>query len=255
MPFLNNNVAVGLPPGGVYQAGFSDVDPDTPGVVEQGLLLPWPSAPAAGWVYFDCGIDMLLDSGIVVHNRLPQVDNVPDTLASCSLDDPNLVTLSRNGVNLLSRDQYTDIVQRMAHSRYYFRIQGQALRVGQQVPIPGIKFIGGVPAIPHDVKPQWAFNRIAPGGNFGGIILWHAGWSLWYTTLVPPRTNTFPAADPSAHLDVNAVNPDGIQAPYSQADDSAVKVAPSASGSAGGISTGGSKLFGGGFQGGSSFGK
>ena len=181
MPFKTSNVSLGIPPNTRFQVGASNVDTEGVGKVEDRVLLPFPSEPAISWVYYDCTIGVMLDSGIVIHNRLPQIDNAPDTLASCLLDDSNLAKIGSfgaNGVNLKSKDQYTDIVQRMGHSRYWFRIWGQGLRIGFQVPIPGIKTIGGVPAIPYDRNPQWAFNRIAPGGNYGGIILWHAAWSL-----------------------------------------------------------------------------
>lgn len=232
MPFLNENVVAGLPATGKFQVGRSNVDADAK--VERDIAIPWTSDPAASWVYFNCTIECMLDSGIVVHNRLPQVNNAPDSLASAvlGLDDPNLDKIAGPGVNLRCMDQYTDIVQRMGHARYWFRIHGQALRFGYRVPIPGIKTIGGQPAIPYDKNPQWAFNRIAPGGNFGGVILWHAGWSLWYTTAKPPNAGVstgnpsagdgIPAADPSAHIRGDTKQPASVQVPFSVPDDNAV---------------------------------
>ena len=234
MAFRNNNAAFGLAADAQFQIGVSDVDQDYPGTNETNVLFPYPSDPAASWVYYECNVECRLDSGIVVHNRLPQVDSAPDTLATCDYADPNLAKLT-GGVNLKSRDQYTDIVQRMGHSRYWFRLWGQAMRVGLQVPIPSIKVIGGVPAIPYDKNPQWAFNRIAPGGNYGGVILWHAAWSLWYTTAVPPRGGNIPAADPAALItDGNAPRPKGIQIPFTAPDDNAVKFAPTTAAGTGG---------------------
>lgn len=219
MPFQNNNAVMGLPVGGNYLQGRSDVDPNTE--VERGESIPWSSDPAGSYVYYDCTVGVMLDSGIVVHNRLPQVDRAADTLASVDLGDPNMDRLVGPGVNLSCRDQYQDIVQRMGHARYWFRLWGQALRVGYQIPIPGIKTIGGVAAVPYDRNPQWAFCGIVPGGNYGGLILWRAQWSLWYTILVPPTSQSIPAADPTAHIDGTAAPPAGIQAPYSAADDAA----------------------------------
>lgn len=226
MPFLNENAVLNLPVDDKFQVGRSNVDSGA--ILEKDVTLPVPSSPAASWVYFDCAIGCMLDSGIVVHNRLPQINNAPDTLASTldGLDNPLLDELTGPGVNLKCIDQYTDIVQRMGHSRYWFRIWGQALRFYHQIPIPGIKIIGGVPAIPYDKNPQWAFNRIAPGGNFGGVILWHAQWSLWYTTAIPTRSGVIPAADPSAHIRGDTKQPLSIQAPFSLPDDAAVKAAP-----------------------------
>ena len=219
MAFLNSNVASGVPKNSQFQVGTSNVNPSRLGEVEDGLLLAWPQDNSASWIYYDCTVGVMADSGIVVHNRLPQIDRRADTLGSCDYNDPKLEERT-GGVNLQCLDQYTDIVQRMGHTRYWFRLWGQALRIGQQVPIPSLKTIGGVPAIPYDANPQWAYNRIAPSVNYGGIILWHAVWSLWYTTAVPPRNNYIPVADPAAHLNVNAKIPtDGIQAPYSQPDD------------------------------------
>lgn len=218
MPFKESNVVTGI-------AGEANVD--NFGVAsEEGVLLPWPSDPSGSWVYYDCTVGVMLDSGITVHNRLPQVDREPDTLSSCELDNPKLDIIAGPGVNLRCRDQYEDIVQRMGHSRYWFRIWGQALRVGLKVPIPGIKMIGGVPAIPYDKNPQWAFNRILPGGNYNGVILWHAGWSLWYTTAKAPTKDEIPAADPWAHISEKSKGPgpDGMQVPYSEQDDNAAQI-------------------------------
>lgn len=201
---------------------IAPADTDRNENLERGVTIPWASDPAGSYVYYDCTVGVMLDSGIVVHNRLPQVDRTADTLSSVYFDAQDLDTVKDLGVNLRCQDQYTDIMQRMGHARYWFRIWGQALRVGYKVPIPGIRLIGGVAAIPYDKNPQWAFNRIFPGGNYSGVILWHAVWSLWYTTLVPPYTNYIPSADPSAHISGDQQPPvGGIQAPFSSADDNA----------------------------------
>lgn len=205
----------------VTNATTVNVDDNTE--IEKGVELPWTSGPIGSWIYFDCTVGVVLDSGIVVHNRLPQVDKTADSLSSVFLDNTQFDKVTDLGVNLKCQDQYTDIVQRMGHSRYWFRIWGRALRVGYRVPIPGIKTIGGVAAIPYDKNPQWAYNRIAPGANYGGVILWMAEWSLWYTTAVPPGNNTIPEADPVAHITGAAKPPVGIQAPFSEADDNAQK--------------------------------
>lgn len=226
MPFVSEDRRVGA---GTFRRGLSNTDADK--FIERGVVLPVLSDPAASWVYFDCTVGCMLDSGIVVHNRLPQVDNAPDTLAHTlvGLDDPNFDRIvPQGGVNLRCNDQYSDIVQRMGHARYWFRIWGQALRFAHQIPIPGIKTIGGVPAIPYDENPQWAFNRIAPGGVYTGVILWHAMWSLWYTTAIPPRSNVFPSADPAMHVRGDARVPAAAQAAISQSDDDSVPAAPPA---------------------------
>ena len=199
---------------------------DNDQTIESGISFPWSDNSAASYLYYDCTVGVMLDSGIVVHDRLPQVDRTSDTLAAVDLDASNIDHITALGVSLKCTDQYMDIVQRMGHSRYWFRLWGQAIRIGYKVPIPRIKTIGGVAAIPYDRNPQWAYNKMAPGGNYSGAILWVARWSLWYTTDRPPTKNNIPAADPSAHIKGTAVPPSniqGMQAPYSQADDNAVR--------------------------------
>lgn len=194
---------------------------DTGRNFETGVALPWGSNPAGSYAYYECSVGVMLDSGIVVHNRLPQVNNIPDTLSAVYLETPEFNKVIDRGVNLASKDQYTDIVQRMGHSRYWFRLWGMALRIGHRVPIPGIKTIGGVAAIPYDKNPQWAFNSIVPQGNFGGLPLWRAAWSLWYTTASQPTTQDVPESNLTAHINGKAPLPKGIQAPWSQPDSDA----------------------------------
>lgn len=227
MPFKDTNAALGIGSSNQqFQVGRSNVDSASP-AVEKGAIVPWATDPTASWIYFECTIGTMLDSGIVVHNRLPQIDRIVDSLSSGFLDDTNMNAIRAGGVNLKCNDQYTDIVQRMGHTRYWFRLWGRALRVGYQVPIPGIKTIGGVPAIPYDKNPQWAYNRIFPGGNYGGVILWQAEWSLWYTTAVPTTSQDVPANDPTARTSGTITLPTAIQPPYSAPDDNAELVAPS----------------------------
>jgi len=223
LPFVETNRALGLPPS--FRFGRLDIDDDR--MVEQRILVPWPKDPAASYLYYECNIDVVLDSGIVVHNRLPQYNDIlVDTLAYVPLDDRNIDKITDGGVNLKSHDQYRDIIQRMGHARYWFHLWGRAMRAGYRVPIPGIRTIGGVVAIPHDANPQRARNSIAPGGSYGGVILWYAQWSLWYTTAVPPYKNEIPEADVAAHIVGSAPLPDAMQAPYSQADDNSRRSGP-----------------------------
>lgn len=235
MPFFNTNVAEGLTRGGRFQVGRNNIDDGF--IAESGISLPQMPNPQASYVYYNCTIGVMLDSGIAVHNRLPQtLSPISDTLAVVPLDHPALDTLTGFGVNLRCKDQYTDIIQRMGHSRYWFRLWGQALRVGYQVPIPGIKSIGGVPAIPYDKNPQWAYNTISPGGNYSGSILWRAQWSLWYTTQIPPSFGAigsivggaavegYKMSNPGAHISGSTQSgpPTNLQTPYSQPDDNAL---------------------------------
>ncbi len=47
------------------------------------------------------------------------------TLASVNIGDPELDNTS-GSVNLKCVDQYTDIIQRMGHARYWFRLWGNS---------------------------------------------------------------------------------------------------------------------------------
>jgi len=155
---------------------------------------------------------------------LPQVNNNADTLASCFISDPNIDKITGRGVNIISNDEFTDTIQRMAHSVYWFRLYGQAMRIGLQVPIPGLKTVGGVQAIPHDANPQNAWNKIV--GNYSGLPLWHAYWSLWYTVAEPPTSQQVPPSNLAQHIAGDVKLPDGMQAPFSTPDDLAQSTNP-----------------------------
>ena len=227
MPFnliKNENSAQGVSRGANFSAGVSNVD--GLGIApEMGFLIPFATDPQATWVYYECVLSVHLDSGIVVHNVLPQVDNEPDTLASCNMDVPTIDSLKDLGVNLASLDQYTDVSQRMAHSRYWFNLRGQSIRIGLQTPIPAaVKLSDGTKLIPHDENPQNGWNRIA--GNWSGFPIYHAYWSLWYTTTKQPKVKIAPVApNLAAHIGDVKTLPDGMQSPLSQPDDEAVQQA------------------------------
>lgn len=191
---------------------------DTYGIsAETNVKLPLANE-RANWVYYDIALGCMLDSGIVVHRTLPQVDSNWDTLGSCEITDPSIDMLTGRGVNLQSNDSFQDTVQRMAHSQYWFRLWGQAMRVGEQIPIPSIKIIAGVKAVPHDKNPQWAYNKII--GNYSGQVLWYAQWSLWYTLASAPKIQQKPPQNLAQHTDGTSSNE--MQVPWSHPDDNAV---------------------------------
>lgn len=221
MPFVNENVAEGLPRDAAYQVGVSNVyPPSTP--IETGVKIPTP-LDRANWVYYDIALECMLDSGIVVHRRLPQVDNTYDTLASCDISESNVDLLKGLGVNLKSNDTFQDVVQRMAHSQYFFRLHGRAARLGDQIPIPSLKYIAGVTAIPYDNEKQFAYNKIA--GNYGGQVLWKAEWSLWYTLASAPKAQQTTPQNLNLHIDATSRD-EGMQAPLSLPDDNSVSSRP-----------------------------
>lgn len=178
--------------------------------VETGIKLPTP-AGRANWIYYDVALGCQLDSGIAVHRVLPQVDTDWDTLGSCNIFAKDIDKLTGRGVNLISKDNYQDLVQRMAHSQYWFRLWGQAMRVGEQVPIPRLLEVAKVEAVPYDVNRQWAYNKIV--GNYSGQVLWYAQWSLWYTLASAPKAQQDPPQNLAQHINAESAGP--IQAPWS----------------------------------------
>jgi len=218
--FLDENVAAKIPKTDKFQVGISNVARRGRPITTS---LQTPGAKES-WLYYDVELSCRLDSGIVVHRRLPQVDNTADSLASCIITDPNIDAITGRGVNLISHDNFTDVVQRMAHSQYWFNLNGQAMRVGNQIPIPGIRSIGGKVAVPHDANPQWAYNKIV--GNYSGVILWYAKWSLWYTLTSAPTAQQVPPQNLAMRIQGDAKTPDGILAPFTLPDDNAVATDP-----------------------------
>ena len=213
MPFQDANETFSLGKDNRFQVGISNVDPRGAPLVEAGSKLFFEKA---NWLYYDVTLDCHLDSGMVIHQHLPQVNFAADTLANCTITDPD-VSSRIGGVNLLSNDKYADVSQRMAHSRYWFRLRGQAMRAGEQIPIPGLKKIAGRTAIPHDENPQWAYNKII--GNYSGVALWYAQWSLWYMLAEQPIAQQTPPPNLGQYITGDTPLPDGMQAPWSQPDE------------------------------------
>lgn len=221
--FQDENLTNGLQPNNRFQVGVSDFD-DGGISVEQGIGISWSSDPEATWLFHECTIQCYLDSGIAVHNHLPQVDNDADTLGSYFSTDASGETITNKGVNTVSLDRFTDLEQRMAHSRYWFNLVGRAVRVGYQIPIPKLKSIGGVVPTPYDQTAQKAFNRII--ANYSGVPVYYAEWSLWYTVTTPPTSQQLPPANLAAHITADTPLPQQMQAPFSQPDAKASNTNP-----------------------------
>jgi hypothetical protein len=195
---------------------------DNPSILpESALSLPWVFDPAASFMEYRCWVECILDAGMVLHKPLPQKAYTPDTLASAYITDVDLDQLTEEGVNIDPELQIMDVVQRMATSTYRFVLKGYALRVGYQVPIPGIKTIGGQTAIPEG--EQIAYNALA-GSVIGGIPLWYARWELPYVLGGTPKANTDAPIPPNlaAHVYPDTELPDGVALPQTVTDMNAV---------------------------------
>lgn len=212
--FVDENAAQGLPPGtqSPIQAGVTDADDGA--LLEQNLTLPWASDPTISWVEYNCWIEVHLDPGTVLHKPLPQTNDPVDTLASIDAfaDDADS---SIDSVNWRSKGTYSDVIQKMATSTYYFVLKGWAVRSGYKIPIPGLKSIAGIPAVP--THPQRVVGPIIVG-NFSGIPLYFAQWELWYLIGDPPSEDQESPPNPGAHISGDVELPDSIQVPFSQTD-------------------------------------
>lgn len=199
-------------------------------IVERNISLPWAMRPEVTWLQYRCWIETYLDAGIALHKPLPQgpqgasrpqrgarlVNNELqcDTLASLDVASATL-DQSTQGVSLVSGGDYTDVLQRMATSTYRFCLKGFALRVGYQIPIPGIVKVAGVDATP--AERQFATQVVV--GNFSGIPLFQARWELWYYVAMPPRAEQLapPALSDHIRADVQLPPYGKVQVPYTQA--------------------------------------
>ncbi len=186
---------------------------------EQNISLPWTVDPISSWVDYRCWLECHLDAGLALHKPLPSSSSPYDTLASCGLQDANLDALkpATGGVNLNPGVRTRDVIQRMATPTYTFVLRGYALRVGYQVPIPGLKTVGGVPAVPAAI--QRGYNVIV-ANLAGGIPLWYAPWELhYYVTGLPTKPTTAPVPyNPALHIRPDAELPNAVHLPATWSD-------------------------------------
>jgi hypothetical protein len=218
--FQDENKAQGIT-GSQVQAGISNADDGR--IIEKGITLPWLFNPRYSWMAYQCWIECHLDSGMVLHKPLPQSNPEPDTLASGFVSPlDNDFESNVAGVNLKSTGNYTDVVQRMANSDYRFVLKGYGMRAGYQIPIPGLKSVGGVDAVPDE--RQFGQNTIV--GNCSGIPIWYAEWDLWYFVNLPPTKAQVPPPNVALHIAGDQQLSPTIQAPYSQPDGNAVAAIP-----------------------------
>lgn len=221
-PWYNENALAGLSPNpnSFIQAGISNTDSPTDHP-EDVLTLPWLIDPVASWLAYTCTLETHLDAGIALHRPLPQrsgqTDRV-DTLTSSYVDDYDADTTVDRGVNTISTGKFTDVVQRMAPSLYRFCLRGWGLRMGYQIPIPGLRSVAGVDATP--AERQMAFNEII--ANYSGIPLWYAQWELWYYVTVPPTVNVLPPPNVAEHIRADVELPMGLPVPQGVSDYNAV---------------------------------
>lgn len=222
--FVNENTAQGANNGAnTFQVGVNNIDRGTPN--ETGILLPWTIDPKFSWIDRADYIGVELDSGIVVHRALPQSIQPIDTLGSDDINDPEFGRMI-TGVNTISGGTFADVVQRMAHSVYRFNLRGWARRAGYQVPIPTLKVVAGVPAIPDDSVPQRTTGNMIIG-NMSGIPMYFCKWDLWYTTAVPPSKRQSPVESLAERISAADKLPTGgIQVPINAPDDYARAAGP-----------------------------
>jgi len=243
---LDENKAAGIT-GSKYLEGVSNVDPGT--LIESGFLLPYVTDKKTSWLDYRCALSVELDPGVVLHKILPQSQQDVDTLASGVFDPPpklvrvtqvvptggivnqNVVKLAQGTpfdelvaqANTTSAGKYTDTVQRMATSRYWFCLKGWAIRAGYRIPIPGLTTVCGVPAIPDN--PQKVLSDSEIIANYSGVPIYFSQWELWYFINVPPKQAQTPPPNLAEHITADVTLPKGMQAPLTQPDPQAVEAA------------------------------
>ncbi len=184
----------------------------------EGLIqAPYAVSPELSWMEYRCWVEIELDPGLALHKTLPQKNDSPDDLSYEFVDDPNFATINPDsGVVVASNSTGQDAIQRMATSTYTFHLRGYAVRIGYQVPIPGLKSVGAQKAVP--MFPQRASNMIV--GNCGGVPLWFAYWDLTYMVAGPlGKKAVAPVPDNLAsHIAADATLPQAIQFPWTRVD-------------------------------------
>ncbi len=190
---------------------------------EDALSLPWTTDPATSWIDYRCWVEVLLDPGMALHKPLPQSNPAVDTLASAFITDADF-DKNIGGVNLASSSRAVDIIQRMASSTYRFILKGFGLRAGYTIPVPGIRSVGGIPAVPD--FPQWTSGNVLVG-NWSGIPMFFCEWELHYIVSQSPHGTRSPGnpdaatgpvaapipPNPAQHIRGDAELPAGISLP------------------------------------------
>lgn len=218
--------ATPLKSGNSYISGGPVTDQDNPNEdVTKNFDAPWCIDPVSSWLDYNCGVEISLDPGTVLHKPLPQSLATVDTLGVVDVTDQALAA-NTNGINLASLGNYADVIQQMATSTYRFVLRGEAWRAGYQVPIPNLVSIAGVACVP--TNPHNAGNWIK-GNLLGGIPLWYAAWELHYIIASPPRGKPgqkFAPQNPAVAMQPDAELPKAVLVPTAPADQYAVQVAP-----------------------------
>jgi hypothetical protein len=193
---------------------------------EDGLNLPWVIDKDSSYLDYRCWLEVSLDAGMALHKPLPQSAAEVDTLATAYFLDQGFDTAApASGVNISSFSQATDVIQRMATSTYTFILRGWGMRAGYQIPIPGLRSVGGVAAVPGEI--QRGYN--VPVGNLGGIPVWFATWELHYILPQAPRASpglgnqagslAAPVPpNPALHLRPDAKLPLSVRLPWTTVD-------------------------------------
>jgi hypothetical protein len=196
---------------------------------EQSIGVPWVIDPTMSWLDYRCWIECYLDSGMALHKALPQSPQPIDTLAGGFVGGTEEDALPKitTGVNLKSQGSFTDLAQRMATSRYTFVLKGYAVRAGYQIPVPGIKSVGGVPAIPGrnlanpNLPGQWSLGNPLVA-NYSGVPIFANRWELWYFVTLPPKYPQLPPDNLAQHIQADVKLPTLMTVAASQPDQNAV---------------------------------
>lgn len=216
-PLIQENTAQGISGGATnpFQIGVNDVDAGT--IMEANLEIPWVRSPEESWLDYSCWLESRLDPGIAVHLPMPQSAQDWDQFGTDTPNSLGMAARSHGGPNLVSSGKFEGTVQRMAVSRYRFILKGAGVRAGYQPSIPKLLKVGGVDAVP-DGEQVVDGPRII--GNYGGVPVYFASWTIPYTVAIPTISNETPPTNLAQRIGAVAPSnlPTGIQTPFSAPD-------------------------------------
>jgi hypothetical protein len=156
-------------------------DPDSGQSPDSGITLDTLLAPEVSWLNYQCWFETELDPGTALLKSLPQASYPIDTLSS--VDAYATTAQSAKGsVNLTSQSKQADNVVRVTTSTYKVTLKGYGVRVGYDIPVPGLVSWAGVKPVPGkqwDSGPQII-------DQYCGIPVYLVAWKLEYFVPVPP---------------------------------------------------------------------
>ena len=156
-------------------------DPDKGTSPEIGAVVDVLPEANLSWINYQCWFETELDPGTAILKSLPQATYSVDVLSSVDAYSANAQGAT-GSVNLASKSKQSDNVVRATTSTYKVTLKGYAVRIGYDIPVPGLVSWAGVKPIPgkqHVSGPQIVTQ-------YCGVPVYLTMWTLEYFVPVPP---------------------------------------------------------------------